>query len=112
MTEKVYTVDEIREIVTPIAQRHRVTGMYLFGSYARGEADKYSDIDSRIDAENLNTLFALGGLYADLEMALDKSLDLVTTQALKQNIEDPLTRRFVKQMKKDEQVLYERQSAC
>ena len=111
MTEKVYTIDEIRAIVTPIAQRHRVTKMYLFGSYARGEADEKSDIDIRIDAENLNTLFELGGLYADLEMALNKSLDLITTQALRQNINDPLTKRFVKQMRKDEQILYESQSA-
>lgn len=107
MTEKVYTVDEIRDIVTPIAKRHRITRMYLFGSYARGEADHTSDIDLRIDAKNIPTLFALGGLYADLEDALNKSLDLVTTESLRENLHDPMTRRLVRNMRKDEMLLYE-----
>lgn len=107
MTEKIYTVDEIKNIVVPIAKRHRVSKMYLFGSYARGEADNNSDIDLHIDAENITNLFVLGSLYDDLETALDKSLDLVTTQALRQNINDPLTRKFIKGMRKDEQLLYE-----
>lgn len=107
MTEKIYTVDEIRNIVAPIAKRHSVSKMYLFGSYARGEATGASDIDLRIDAEKLTNLFVLGSLYDDLETALNKSLDVVTTQALRQNINDPLTRRFIRDMRKDEQLLYE-----
>ncbi len=107
MTAKVYTIDEIKDIVTPIAIRHRVTKMYLFGSYARGEADAKSDIDIRIDATNLRTLFALGGLYADLEEALNKSLDLVTTESLRANINDPLTRKLIRNIKKDERLIYE-----
>ena len=107
MTEKVYTVDEIRNIVTPIAKRHCVSKMYLFGSYARGEADSESDIDLRIDAENLTNLFLLGSLYSDLETALSKSLDLVTTQSLRQNMQDPLTQKLIRNIRKDEQLLYE-----
>lgn len=109
MTERIYTVDEIRDIVVPIAKRHRVTKMYLFGSYARGEADGTSDIDLRIDAENLTNLFVLGSLYDELENALKKSLDLITTQSLRQNIHDPLTRKLIRNMRKDEQLLYEEQ---
>ena len=109
MTKKVYTVDEIRNIVAPIAKRHRVSKMYLFGSYARGEADSDSDIDLRIDAENLTNLFVLGSLYVDLETALSKSLDLVTTQSLRQNIKDPLTQKLIKNIRKDEKLLYEEQ---
>lgn len=107
MTDKIYTVGEIRDIVTPIARQHRVTRMYLFGSYARGEADPDSDIDLRIDAKNIPTLFALGGLYADLEDALHKPLDLVTTEALRENLCDPMTRKLVRNMRKDEILLYE-----
>lgn len=106
MAERIYTINEIRNIVTPIAKRHRVTRMYLFGSYARGEAESDSDIDLRIDAANITTLFALGGLYADLEEALGKSLDLVTTESLRENLHDPLTRKLVRNMIKDEKLLY------
>ena len=34
MTGKVYTIDEIRHIVTPIAAEYGVDRVYLFGSYA------------------------------------------------------------------------------
>lgn len=107
MTERIYTVDEIRNIVVPIAKKHRVSKMYLFGSYARGDADSISDIDLRVDSEHLTDLFLLGGLYSDLESALGKSLDLVTTQALRQNIHDPITQRLIRNMRKDEKLLYE-----
>ncbi|MBC8560776.1 nucleotidyltransferase family protein [Fumia xinanensis] len=107
MTEKIYTIDEIRDIVTPIAKHHHVSKMYLFGSYARGEADASSDIDLRIDAANLRSLFALGGLYADLEEALNKSLDLVTTESLRANKHDPMTRKMIRNIRKDERLLYE-----
>ena len=107
MTERIYTFDEIQRIVTPIAQRHRVTKMYLFGSYARGNADHSSDIDLRVVAAHLTTLFALGSLYAELEEALGKSLDLVTTESLRANKQDPMTRRLIRNIKKDEGLLYE-----
>ena len=107
MSNQVYTVEEIRNIVTPIARRHRVTRVYLFGSYARGEATAGSDVDLRVDAERLRTLFALGSLYADIEAALGKSLDLVTTDALQENLNDPMTRKLIQNMQKEERLLYE-----
>lgn len=107
MTDRIYTVDEIRNIVAPIAKRHRVTKMYLFGSYARGEADGASDIDLRVDAEHLTDLFVLGSLYSELESALNKSLDLITTQSLRQNINDPLTRKLIRNMRRDERLIYD-----
>ena len=44
-----YTVDEIKEIVAALATQYRAERIYLFGSYARGDADTDSDIDLRID---------------------------------------------------------------
>lgn len=80
--DKVYTVDEIRNIVVPIAAAHDVGRVYLFGSYARGDATASSDIDLRVDKGRLKGLFALGALYADLEESLGKKLDLLTTGSL------------------------------
>ena len=39
-----YTVDEIKEIVSALAAQYGADWIYLFGSYARGDADKNSDI--------------------------------------------------------------------
>ena len=111
MTDKIYTLDELKSIVIPIAKQHRVTKMYLFGSYAKGTADEKSDIDIRIDSKNLRNLFALGGLYADLEEALNKPLDLVTTESLRTNKSEPLTRRLIRNIKQCEILLSEEMSA-
>ena len=39
----VYTIDEIKKIIIPIAKTHGVKSISLFGSYARGEAKENSD---------------------------------------------------------------------
>ena len=110
MNDTVYTVEQITDIVTPIAKRYDVSKLYLFGSYARGEADEKSDIDLRVDGGRLGNLFALGGFYADLEKALNKSLDLVTTETLRQNKGDIMTRNLIRNMRKDEKLIYEKLS--
>lgn len=49
----IYTVEEIRRRITSVAVRYRLKAMYLFGSYARGEATDESDIDLLIDTETI-----------------------------------------------------------
>lgn len=96
--DRVYTINEIKNIVAPIAKAHDVDRIYLFGSYARGEATPDSDIDLRVDKGNLKGLFALGALYADLEDGLGKKLDLLTTGSLEQ--------RFMQSIAKEEVLIY------
>lgn len=45
----VYTIQEIRSKVLPILEKYRIPAMYLFGSYARGDATEDSDLDFLID---------------------------------------------------------------
>lgn len=82
VSDKVYTLDEIKAIAHPIAQRYGISALYLFGSYARGEATPQSDIDFRVDRGNLIDLLELGGLFSDLEDSFQKKLDVLTTQML------------------------------
>ena len=82
MTDKIYTIDEIRKCITPIAKEYGVEKIYLFGSYARGDATESSDLDFRIDKGKIRGYFALGGLYNRLSDALNKPVDLVTTESL------------------------------
>jgi len=80
--KRIYTVDEIKSIAGEIAKHHGVERMFLFGSYARGDAKPDSDLDFRIDKGSIRGLFALGGLYADLEEAFGVPVDLLTTDSL------------------------------
>ena len=43
--ECVYTLDEIAERIAPVAKKYNIPKVYIFGSYARGEANPDSDVD-------------------------------------------------------------------
>lgn len=91
----------IQETVSRLGAEYGADRIYLFGSYATGRADASSDIDLRIDQGSIRG-WALGGLLVDLEDALHKKVDLLTTGSLQQN--------FLDSIKKEEILLYERQS--
>ena len=80
MSEKVYSLDEIRSIAAPIAEQYGVAAMYLFGSYARGEATAASDLDFRIERGRIRSLFELSAMYNDLSEGFQKNLDLLSSQ--------------------------------
>ena len=95
---KVYTIEEIKSIVVPIARAHSVGRIYLFGSYDRGEANVSSDVDLRIVKGNLRGLVALAALHEDLEDALGKKVDLLTTGSLEYE--------FLQRIAKEEIIIY------
>ncbi len=45
MSEAILTIDEIKAMLAPIAEKYRVEAILLFGSYAKGNADGKSDVD-------------------------------------------------------------------
>lgn len=74
-------IHDIQEIVSSLGSQYGAERIYLFGSYARGDADENSDIDLRIDQGAIRG-WALGGLLEDLEVSLNKKVDLLTTGSL------------------------------
>ena len=71
----VYTLEEISRRVRPVAEKYKLKAVYVFGSYARGEANEDSDIDLLIDDTNSGLRgLAYGGLCYDLEEALEKKM--------------------------------------
>lgn len=104
----VYSVDEIRRRITPVAEVYRLHSVYLFGSYARGEARPDSDIDLLIDLSgtDIKGMFALSALFMALEEALQKPLDLVTVSALMQNPQMPSEEDFRNTVLKERVELY------
>ena len=41
----IYTLEQLKELIAPIAEKYRLSAVYLFGSYARGEQTPDSDVD-------------------------------------------------------------------
>ncbi|GHV37372.1 hypothetical protein FACS18949_17630 [Clostridia bacterium] len=95
----VYSIEQIKDLITPVARNYGVERVMLFGSYARGEAREDSDVDFHVDAGNVRDLFALSGFMLDLEETLGKKVDVVTSGGIR--------REFRKRIKPDEVVLYE-----
>lgn len=99
----IFSVDEIKTIVVPIANEYGVDRMVLFGSYARGEATGNSDIDIYIDVEQgWGGYFKLASLQNKLENALGSRVDLLTTGAFDSEI--------FENVKGDEIVLYKQRT--
>lgn len=105
----VYTLDELRERIAPIARKYQIPAVYLFGSYARNEASDNSDVDILIDREGstIRGMFDMGGLYAELQSSIGKNVDLVTLQSLKQKSTLERTPWFVENLQKDMVRLYD-----
>ena len=87
----IYTIEALKKIIEPIAKKHKIPAIYLFGSYARGVATEESDIDLLVDTTgtSLTSLLALGALYCDLEETLKKPIDLITVSSLQQRAQMP-----------------------
>ena len=81
-----YSIEDIKSIIIPIAEKYRLKAVFLFGSYARGTATETSDIDLMIDTAgtDLDTLFKLGALYDELSRAFEKEIDLITVSSFEQ----------------------------
>ena len=75
MSEKVYTVEEIKQILNEILENMPVYSVILFGSYAKNTATKISDIDLVIDTKEKLIGFKLYSLITKIEERLDKNVD-------------------------------------
>lgn len=60
----VYTIDEIKAMINPIAKQYNVSKVYLFGSYARGEEDENSDIDIALEIEDESQYMDVYGILS------------------------------------------------
>ena len=84
---KVTSLEEIRELI----ERHRpelkrqfhVEKIGVFGSYARGDQKKRSDIDFLVSFDAPVSYFTIGGLYAYLKDVLGTDVDVVPREDLR-----------------------------
>ena len=91
-------LERIKNIVTPIAQKHGVEKVWLFGSRARGDARPDSDYDFLISKGRIRTLFEHMDFVDDLEAAFGTHVDVVT--------DGPGDMEFLEMIRKDEVCIY------
>lgn len=100
MNKVIISVAQVKKKAVPILRKSGVVRSAVFGSVARGEAKKTSDVDLLIEFGGRKTLFDLVGLKLALEDALKKKVDLVTYNSL-----HPLLKEYIL---KDQKLIYEK----
>jgi predicted nucleotidyltransferase len=106
-----YTLEEIQNKVAPIAEKHQLAAVYLFGSQARGEATDKSDVDFIIDTagSTIRSLFDLGGVFNDFEAVFgENTVDLVTLNSIVRPGQSRPSIRFANYANKEKVVVYEK----
>ncbi|MEK7208535.1 MAG: nucleotidyltransferase family protein [Patescibacteria group bacterium] len=86
-------IDELKKKIVPLLKQNRVTRAGLFGSAARGEMRKDSDIDVLVDLHEDASLLDLVGLKQQLEEALGRKIDLVEYQTIKPTLRDSILKQ-------------------
>lgn len=76
MNGKVFSLKDIVNLVKPIVKKYGVKELYLFGSYARGEADGDSDLDFLVFGGEDFKLTMIFAFAEELREALKKDVDV------------------------------------
>ena len=75
MSEKIYTIEEIKTILKGLLKNFPVDNVVLFGSYAKNSATKSSDLDLVIDTKETLMGFKLFSLITKIEEKFNKNVD-------------------------------------
>lgn len=76
MSTQVYTLDQLRNLIAPLLLKYDIQSASIFGSYARGEADKDSDIDVLLVGNPGFNSFNVFGVAEDLYNLSGKNVDV------------------------------------
>jgi len=96
MVNKNLSVNEIRDGAKPVLEKHNVVKAEVFGSYARNEEDKESDIDILVELEDGKTLADMAELKKDLERKLGQDVDIVTYSSIDPEIREKIFAEAIK----------------
>lgn len=102
MSEKIYTIAEIKAILKKLLENMPVYSVILFGSYAKNSANKNSDLDLIIDTKETLMGFKLYSLITKIEEAFNKDVDAFEKSEILENS------RIDEEIKKTGVVVYEK----
>jgi predicted nucleotidyltransferase len=82
------TIAEIKRKALPILRRHKVKKAGIFGSAARGEMGKKSDVDLLVELGDEVSLLGMAEIKVELEEKLGRKVDLVEYAMIKPRVRD------------------------
>ena len=102
MSKKIYTIEEIKLILSKILRDLPVYQVILFGSYAKNEANPKSDLDLIIDTKNKLEGFDFLELAYIIERTFKKDIDVFEKYDIIKNS------KIDKEIKKTGVIVYEK----
>jgi predicted nucleotidyltransferase len=88
MARKVPTIDDLRSAILRVTRAHGVQNVRVFGSFARNEQRKSSDVDLLVDFPTGTTLLDHIGLIVELEETLKRKVDVLTYDGISRYLRD------------------------
>ena len=88
-------LNELRTHKETLAERFGVTGLALFGSFARNQATERSDVDILVQFNGPATSRSYFGVQFYIEDLLGRRVDLVTDKALRSELRPYVEREAV-----------------
>ena len=77
------TIDEIKSIIAPLVSPFPISRVILFGSHARGDASKCSDVDLIIDSEGRLNAFEYFGVIGMIVKKMPIKVDVFELDEVK-----------------------------
>lgn len=111
MLKMILTVKEIEDRVKPVAEKYNIPIVYIFGSYARNEADKQSDIDFLVSTKGLseeNRWLVYSDFFDDLKEAVEHDIDLVEIEAFLESGQTSYQKEFFERILKERVKIFEK----
>ena len=102
MTTRIYSIDDIKQLLKEILSQTEVEKAILFGSYAKNNPTKTSDIDILIDSKGRIKGLRFYALIDVIREAFDKDVDVI------EKIEVDKGSKIEKEIEKTGVVVYEK----
>jgi len=77
---KILSVEELKEVIRPVAEKYGVERIYLFGSIAKGTQTEESDYDFCIEKGKIQGIFTFSAFYNAMEKAAGAEVDIITAK--------------------------------
>lgn len=88
-------LQEKREDILRIAEKHGASNVRVFGSVAHGEARPDSDADFLVEIQPIRSLMDISGMVADLQGRLGHPVDLAEPEGLHQLVREKVLEEAV-----------------
>jgi len=91
-------IERLEKKIIPILKRHDIVKAGIFGSFARGEATRKSDVDILIRFKGRKSLLDLARVEIELEKKIRRKADVLTYDSINPLLKERILKEEVRIM--------------